>query len=98
MLYNFEIHPAAQAEYEESIVWYLERSETVAKLFVKTAEKGVSDICADPSRNINPYKSYRALHLRRFPFTIIYSFNEETSTVLIMAIYHQKRHPKGKFR
>ncbi|PWG78190.1 type II toxin-antitoxin system RelE/ParE family toxin [Pararcticibacter amylolyticus] len=98
MNFNYTLHPAAQKEYEQSVKWYLKRSLKVASRFVQTVENGFDLICASPYLWPHKYKHYREYHLKKYPFTIVYSIEPTRNLVVIIAIYHQKRAPEKKFR
>lgn len=98
MPYTLIFHPAAQKEYTDSIEWYLERSIKAASNFIKSIDKSFASLREDPKRNRNVYKHYFQYILLKYPFTIIYTVEEEQQVVVIIAIYHQKRTPENKYR
>lgn len=98
MIYDYGLHPAAQQEYLESVAWYLKRSLSAAESFVLIIEKSINKICKNPKLFKNSYLHYHEHTLRKFPFTIIYTVEEFNHTVVIIAIYHHKRKPEGKYR
>lgn len=98
MNFSYTLHPAAQKEYEQSLKWYLKRSLKTASGFVDAAEKGFDLICANPYLWPQKYKHYREYHLKKYPFTIVYSIESSIEMIVIIAIYHQKRAPDMKFR
>jgi plasmid stabilization system protein ParE len=97
MSFRYILHEKAQADYESSLIWYLERSQQAAENFVLEIDKGIQLICNNPTRWSNKYKHYYELSLKIFPFTIVYSI-EEKQVIVISAIYHHKRNPKRKYR
>ena len=98
MGFQYKLHPEAQKEYEASVSWYLKLSLKAAKDFVNAVDIGLADICNNPNRYRNEYKNYRELSVRKFPFTIVYVIEENRQLIIIIAIYHQKRHPGNKYR
>lgn len=42
-------------------------------------------------------KQYRRAQTDIFPFLIVYEFEEETKTIIIISVFHTSRNPKGKF-
>lgn len=98
MSYGYEIHPEAQKEYLKSIEWYLERSDFATQLFIDTIKHGIAVICNDPKMFKKSKGRYHELVLLRCPFTIVYKIDPLAEKVVIMAIYHQSRNPKLKYR
>ena len=100
MPFQYKLHPAAQKEYEASISWYLERSLDAAENFIKTVDNGLTEICKDPTRFRNRYKNYREynLHKYKYPFDIVYVVEEHLQLIIVVAIFHEKRPPMGKYR
>jgi plasmid stabilization system protein ParE len=96
--FQYKLHPAAQEDYESSTSWYLSRNVKAAVNFVNAVEKALDNICTDPTRHRNEYKNYYEFNLHNYPFTIIYIIEESLENIVITAIYHQKRHPRNKYR
>lgn len=96
--WHFIVHPAAQKEIEASVNWYLERSYRAAENFVLAIEQTIDLICSHPYRWRNEYRNYYELGLKDYPFTIIYTINDENKFIAIVAVYHQKRKTQGKYR
>ena len=98
MAYQYTLHPAAQEDYESSVSWYLKRSLKAASNFAQTTENAFAYICDDPRWCLNEYKHYYEFNIRNYPFTIVYSIEESRQLIIIIAVYHQKREPGGKYR
>ena len=92
------LHPAAQKEYETSVSWYSERSLKAATMFVKGVDKAISDICNNPRHYRNDYKHYYERKVYKYPFTIVYTIEENLQLIIVIAVYHQKRNPDNKYR
>ena len=97
MKYQYSFLPEAQQEYEQSLIWYLERSTKAAENFVLGVNQTLELICKHPLRWRNFYKNYYELSVRKYPFSIIYSIEKEKSLIIITAIFHHKRNPKKKY-
>lgn len=85
-------------EYELSVVWYSDRSLTAAIGFVNAVESALKLICDNPRLWRNEYKHFYEYNLKKYPFTIIYFIEESNHSIIVSAIYHQKRIPKRKYR
>jgi plasmid stabilization system protein ParE len=97
MAYSYQFHEAAHLEYEESLLWYLLGSEKAAINFITAVDETLSLICNYPKRWRNTYKNFRELNVRKYPFTIVYSTNENLKLVTIISVYHHKRNPENKY-
>jgi len=65
---------------------------------VKEVEMKVKTICENPFQYRNTYKHFREVALKRFPYYVIYSIDQNNKIVYIAAIYHASRNPKKKYR
>ncbi len=97
MGYSYIILAAAQEELESSINWYLERSYVSAEHFLDSFSDTVELICDHPYRWRNEYSYYHELNLKKFPYSIVYTIDEEQQLIVIESIYHHKRNPKSKY-
>lgn len=98
MSYKYSLLAVAQEDYESSISWYLKRSLTASKNFVNIIDKSLATICSDPKRQRNEYKNYYEFTVQEYPFTIVYTIEENLKRIIVVAIYHQKRNPDRKYR
>lgn len=97
MSFQYVLHKSAQEDYEKSLKWYLKKSLKAAEGFVEAVDFALLKICSHPKRWRNTYKHYYELGLKKYPFVIIYSIEEEMNTILVWKIYHYKRNPKKKY-
>lgn len=98
MSFSYAFHEQAQKDYEDSLTWYLERSEQAAAGFVDAVDFALAQICAYPTRWRTTYKHYHEIGLKKYPFVIIYSINQEDKIIMIWKVFHHKRNPKKKFK
>lgn len=97
-MFHIRYRVRATEEYEEAIKWYAERSGAVAERFINAVNEKLNSISTNPRQYKNLYKGYYEVSTRRYPYTIVYFIDEALNSVIIVAIYHQKRHPKRKYR
>lgn len=97
MLLTHSISPSAQAEYEKSIEWYLERSYLAGENFVKEIDETINSICKNPEFGKNYYGDFLEVSLKIYPFKIIYIIEKETFNIVILSFFHNKRDPKNKY-
>src|SRR3978361_1009900 len=95
---KYILHPRAQEDYEDSISWYLARSQNIAENFVKAINKTLKKICDNPYRWKNEFENFRELNVRGFPFIIIYSIEDSGETIMVAAVHHAKKNPDKKYR
>ena len=97
MDYYHVFEPRAQLEYEDTILWYDERSEQARKNFQLEIDEKLREICRHPKRYRNTKKYFRETFLDKYPYSIIYFINEEDKTIVVTSIFHSSRNPQDKF-
>ena len=98
MTYRYVLLDVAQKDYEESLLQYTERSYQAAENFVKAVDYALGLICESPERLRNRFEDFYELNLQKYPFDIIYTFDEVAHLVVVHAVYHHKRDPKKKYK
>jgi plasmid stabilization system protein ParE len=81
--------PAAQADYDEALDWYLKRSARAAAGFEAAVAHGVQRISDYPETYALIDKRHRRCLLKRYPFSLVYRI--ETSGVIVVAVAHSRR-------
>lgn len=84
-------HPAASKELWEAEDWYLDRSMTAAREFVREVEHAVGRIVEAPERYPRTKYGRRRFVLLQFPFDIIYRIRD--GEIEIIAVAHRARRP-----
>lgn len=97
-MYQYTLESRAQEEYEKSLDWYAERSEQAAINFIKIIDTLLDSICKHPYKYKKSYKNYYEANARKYPFSVIYSIEEVTTSIIILSIFHHKRNPKKKYK
>lgn len=87
-------HIEAQAEFEEARDWYLERAPIASQQFVTEVLRVTQMVAAAPERWPLGRRGTRRALLRRFPFKVVYRYDEAKDEVLIIAVAHDKRRPE----
>jgi len=98
MSFQYILLAEAQKDYEDSLLWYLERSEKAAQNFVNAIDNALKIICSDPKKCKNKYKNYYEFGIKKYPFTIIFIIDEKQPKVIVHSVYHHKRNPKVKYK
>lgn len=87
-----ELLPPARDDFEESYVWYLERSADAADRFTIAIEDAIDKLRRDPACGIRLDDEHRFYRLKkRFPFYLVY--RTEPTKIVIIAIAHNRRAP-----
>jgi toxin ParE1/3/4 len=97
MAYSYFFDPVAADEYEEAFSWYEKRSFLAADNFIIRAQEAIAAACADPFRYRSGYKNFHEIPLKKYPYQLIYYVDEIKKIIVIVSIFHHKRHPKKKY-
>lgn len=95
MAYKITIAPRTQKEYEHAIEYYALHSQDAPINFIEAVEKAYNILAQNPLLRIR-YKNVRAIKLKRFPYLIYFTVNEQNKTVKILSCFHCKRNPTKK--
>ena len=98
MPYTYILLASAQQEYEASVVWYNERSDSAADDFIDAIDNTLKLICNHPQRWRNESDRFYELGVKKYPFSIVYKIDVVNELVLVGSIYHHSRNPKKKYR
>jgi plasmid stabilization system protein ParE len=96
-MYSLEFDPKAIEEIEHSLGWYLEKSIAAAEGFRAELDEVTNAVCRDPYVWPSYEVGLREILMDRYPYTVVFSIFEETHAVVIISIFHQSRHPRGKY-
>ena len=89
---RLEYHQDAIADIKNALAWYQERSPKAALDFIEELNRAALTIREAPDRWPLGNNSTRRFLLWRFPFSLIYSEQDEIVTVL--AVAHGSRRPE----
>jgi len=90
---SYVFHPAAEAEYLESIAFFEMQKAGLGASFLADFESIIFKVCAAPHQyKIEMEPDIRQVRLSQFPFSILY--RERESVVEILAIPHHRRRPQ----
>jgi plasmid stabilization system protein ParE len=84
-------HQGASADVKSAVAWYLQRSPKAAGDFVEELDRAVDTIREGPGRWPMGKNNTRRFLLWRFPFSVIYS--EQQDVIVIWAVAHGSRRP-----
>jgi len=95
MAFKVLVNLRAQKEIDESINFYDLYSDVAPIYFVMAIKNAYSCLEQNPFYRIR-YKNVRAIKLRRFPFNLYFTVNEEQGLVTVLSCFHNKRSPKKR--
>ncbi|NJR62126.1 MAG: type II toxin-antitoxin system RelE/ParE family toxin [Cyanobacteria bacterium CRU_2_1] len=93
MSYSLIIRPEAELDIQEAFEWYEAQTIGLGSEFVRAVDACLSNIGRNPLAYPCIHKQARRALLRRFPYGILYVFEQETISVI--ACFHGKRAPKS---
>jgi plasmid stabilization system protein ParE len=87
------ILPYAELDIKDSINHYSDKEEGLDKKYIFVLNQAFQIIEANPFSFPLVLKSIRKFVVRDFPFNVYYIIENET--IFIIAVFHNKRNPKG---
>lgn len=90
---NVELTAQAADDYRSARDWYAEHARPgTAERLVDSLSDSLDQICASPSKFPRYSDAERWLQVLGFPYLIVYEVLNE-STILIVAVAHERRRP-----
>jgi plasmid stabilization system protein ParE len=86
------VHPEAEAEYEQTLAWYLDRSPQAAARFETAFDEAIEAIRSNPTMYPLIDEIYRFVVISRYPIRLVYRSDGDEAKVI--AVAHAKRLPK----
>lgn len=93
MPYKIKIEPEAQEDIQEAIDWYNEQQKGLGRKFLLELKEFFQHLRISPFFQIR-YDEVRCLPLKKFPFMVHFTINEENETVIVRAVFNTSRDPK----
>lgn len=82
----------AQADIDEAFQYYEDRSEGLGREFLRSVEACLASIERNPRANAILYRQVRRSLLRRFPYSVFYTIEDDHLSVI--ACLHASRSPR----
>jgi toxin ParE1/3/4 len=96
MSYKIVVTPDAIKNIENAVNYYkFEVSDKVAKLFINDYQKTFKDIQKTKYFQYF-FEDFRGKPMKKFPFIVFYTINEEIKVIFIKAVFHTSQNP-GKY-
>lgn len=93
MSYRLIIRPEAELDIQDTFESYETQSPGLGSEFVRAVDACLSSIGRNPLAYPLIYRQARRALIRRFPYGILYVFEQET--ISVVACFHGKRNPKS---
>lgn len=95
MVYKIIVSPRAQNEISKTIDFYALNSVNTPHNFIVQLQKGYEILATNPFFRVQ-YKSVRAIKLKKNPFSLYYTINENQGYIRIISCFHNKKNPKKR--
>ena len=92
--YKIKIDEDALNDLREIAIWYNNALKDLGIRFHKQVKSQINSLKNNPHICSIRYSDTRCLLVKKFPFIIHYSINEEHCIVEIFAIFHTSRNPQ----
>ena len=86
------VRPIAEEEISEAFRWYEDKAEGLGSEFMRALDASLSAIQRYPASYAVVHKQMRRALLRRFPYSVIYLY--ENDKIIVLACFHASRDPK----
>jgi mRNA-degrading endonuclease RelE of RelBE toxin-antitoxin system len=96
--YKIAYAPKAFTEYEQTVTWYVERSQQAAENFEAALNERMVLLRNEPARYKKTYKQFREVRLKGYPYSIIYFIDDSNKQVILFSIHHHRKNPRKKYR
>lgn len=93
-----EIRDKAIEEMDLSQNYYEEQLVGLGDNFIEEVFTTIKYIQQFPLHFHVFHKQYRQTKINRFPFLVVYKFEEEHNIIIIISVFHTSRNPKEKLK
>jgi mRNA-degrading endonuclease RelE of RelBE toxin-antitoxin system len=94
MIYKVLYHPLFQDDIQQAIDWYNEQQDKLGNELYYIIRIQIEKITENPFSFSIKYNDTRTALISKFPYSIHYSVDEESKTIILKAIFHTSRNPK----
>lgn len=84
--------PDAEQDLSEAYDWYEKQRIGLGEDFLSQIEACFNAICRSPERYSRFFKNYRKAFARRFPYAILYEYQDEK--VIVYYVFHTSQDPE----
>jgi toxin ParE1/3/4 len=94
MAFSLEIDPKAIGDIQQAIDYYDEQQVGLGERFEATLNKHFLSLRKNPFFSLR-YDQVRCLPLKKFPYMVHFTVDEENSLVTIRAVFHTSMNPQN---
>jgi len=95
MVYKIIVSPRAQKEIENAIDYYALYNMEVPMHFISILKETYKTLEINPFFMIC-YKNVRVLKLKRFPYSLYFTIDENKSVISVLSCFHNKLNPNKR--
>ena len=92
--YKIKIEPDALQDIQEATDWYNEQLHGLGSRFQKQVIVQINSLKSNPSGYAIRYADVRCMIIKKFPFMVHFTTDENQKLVEVFAVYHTSRNPK----
>lgn len=89
---RFVVRPEARLEVLEAANWYADRSAGLGGEFVRVVDAALAQIERSPLRLPVVDPPVRRAVLRRFPYTVMFTADDDE--IVVLSVFHVRRDPR----
>jgi len=88
---KFFLHPQAQEELEQTLLFYKTQQAGLEKRFIEALEDAINRVCRNPLLYRKVDNQVRKCRLLHFPYALI--FRQRVDQIEIIAVMHLRKQP-----
>jgi plasmid stabilization system protein ParE len=92
-MYHSIILPIAKADIRSCTIWYESQQKGLGKIFLSLIRETIQLITHNPYIFQVRFDEIRTAVVKKIPFLIHYLIEEDSKTVIVIAIFHTNRNP-----
>lgn len=92
--YKIKIEPEALKDIQAATDWYNEQLQGLGSRFQKQVIVQINSLKNNPSAYAVRYAEVRCMIIKKFPFMVHFTTDENQKLVEVFAIYYTSRNPK----
>ena len=96
MNYKLEIKEEAKQDILSANTWYSQQAVGLNIKFIQQLELTLNAIRKNPKTFKRIYKQFRQAALHKFPYVIIYEYQDDV--IIVYSIFHSKQNPQKKVK
>lgn len=93
-MYKIKIDEDALNDLREIVIWYNNQLQNLGLRFHKQAKSQINSLKSQPYIYAIRYSNIRCMLIKKFPFMVHYTVNENLKLVEIYSIFHTSRNPE----